>query len=123
MTGTRRDLIYAAKICENNGRSGSADERQAWSGMAKRLREIADRSASPVAGAEELRDLMARAMCPDEWVDFDAGGGNVTNAAGWACVLSVTHANRAYKALQAAGVDLPPPPDAPRQRSTAKRAR
>jgi hypothetical protein len=62
------------------------------------------------AAAERLRDLMARAMCPDEWAEFDAGNGVCSNMAGWAILDSIKHASRAYRALLNAGVALPEPP-------------
>lgn len=60
--------------------------------------------------AERLRDLMARAMCPDEWAEYDAGNGVCTNMAGHACLTSIAHASRAYRALFNAGIGIPEPP-------------
>jgi len=34
------EISQAARICENNSKSGSEDERHAWAGMAKRLRRL-----------------------------------------------------------------------------------
>lgn len=38
------EISEAAKICENNSLSGSQDERQAWAGMAQRLRRLIPRA-------------------------------------------------------------------------------
>ena len=51
------ELMEAARICERNSAEGSADERQAWSGMAERIRLIAQRCRTalsrPANGKEQ----------------------------------------------------------------------
>lgn len=74
------------------------------------------------ADAFALRDVISRAICPEEWAEYDAGNGVCSNMAGWACMASIDQASRVYRALHGAGVDLPEPPPKAERRNTATEA-
>ncbi len=59
--------------------------------------------------AEELRDLIARAMYPEEWAEFDAGNGVCSNNSGWKILESIKLAAAAYRCLYDLSISLPEP--------------
>lgn len=67
------------------------------------------------AEAFRIRDLMARAMEPEAWAEYEeaerSGDEKMSGRNAHKVMDSIVAATRAYLALRDAGIELPPAPD------------
>lgn len=106
--GSSRPFYTRMKLgrCPNCHRKGLGPQKVVGT-HTKRLARTCKYCLEEVTRRDEFGIMIARAICPDSWAEYEAGKGTCANMDGWAVVESVHAAGRIMTALEQQGFPVP----------------